>query len=176
MPLTASPRPVYVLSYIAGEFEHRTTTQDITVPGRPGLVRIRDNPVGTLGVFSSKERAKIKGREWLYEQLSHLNDQPSFPLPYGVENDFYHRPRPGTWRRTGWIDDKYTILDKGRYHDRWDNDHADVSLTVTIEERDLDPHDDGQGYRTDEEEEEREFVPGRGRGAAGIMGVQARAA
>ena len=75
---------------------------------------------------------------------------PTPPLQTGWE--FYERPQQGTWRRTGWIDDKYTILDVGRFHDRWENDYVDVSLSVTIQE-DLDPLNDGQGHKTDEADE-----------------------
>ena len=66
----------------------------------------------------------------------------------------------------------YTILDEGRFHE----DYADVSLSVTIQEEDLDPLDDGQGYKTDEADEDGDFGPGKGRVAAGIAGTQARAA
>ena len=59
----------------------------------------------------------------------------------------------GRWRRTGWIDDKYTILDVGRFHDRWENDYVDVSLSVTIQE-DLDPLNDRQGHKADEADED----------------------
>ena len=139
-------------------------------------MRIQDEPIGTLGLFSSKDRAKTKGREWLYQQLSHLNDQILLPLRYRLDGEFYERPQQGTWRRTGWINDKYTILDVGRFHDRWENDYVDVSLSVIIQEEDLDPLDDGQGYKTDEADEDGDFGPGKGRVAAGIAGTQARAA
>ena len=131
-------------------------------------MRISDEPVGRLGVYTSKDRAKNQGKAWLYEQLSLLNDQPFLPLPYSADH-WDDRSPPGTWRRTGWIDDKYSILDEGRWHD-----FEFVSLSVTIEERDLDALDDGQGYETEQEEED--YAPGRGRGADGIIGMQARVA
>ena len=166
----------YVVTYDAAEFEHETTTPFITIPGRRELVKIKDERTGVLGVFSSKDRAKSKGREWLYEQLSRLNDQPHLPLRHRVENEFIYRPHSGTWRRTGWIGDKYTILDKGRWHERWENDYVDVSLSVLIVEKYLDPLDDGQGYQTDEGDEGGDVGPGRGRVEGGISGRQARAA
>lgn len=113
----------------------------------------------------------IKGREWLYEQLSRLTDPFHLPLLYRTEGGFGDRPLPGNWRRTGWQNDTYSILDEGRWHD----DYADVSLLVKVEERVLDRHGDGKGYET-EEEDEGDYVPGRGRGAEGIIGMQARAA
>ena len=50
----------------------------------------------------------------------------------------------------------YTILDEGRFYDRWENDYVDVSLSVTIQEEDLDPLDNGQGYKTDEADEDED--------------------
>ena len=134
-------------------------------------MEIDDEPVGHLGLFSSKARAMIKGREWLYEQLSRLSDRPHLSLLYRTEGEFGNRPLPGNWRRTGWQNDMYSILDEGRWHD----DYADVSLLVKIEERVLDRDDDGKGYET-EKEYESDYVPVRGRGADGIIGMQARAA
>ena len=174
---TASTQRIYRLHYDAFNFGHESTTPYITIPGRQEFVEIQYEPVGDLGLlFSSKDRAKTKGKEWLYEQLSHLNDQPTLPLPYRQDGEFYERPPPGTWRRTGWIGAKYTIVDVGRYHDRWENDYEDVSLSVTIEEEVLDQTDDGQGYKTDDADEDGNFGPGKGRVAAGIIGMQARAA
>ena len=72
-----------------------------------------------------------------FEQLSHLNDRPLLPLHYRVDGEFFDRPLQGTWRRTGWIGDKYTILDVGRFHDRWENDSEDVSLSATIKRQDV---------------------------------------
>lgn len=154
---------------------HNETTDYITLPGRQRLIRIEDEPKGLLGVYTSKTRAKTQGRRWLYLQLSGLADQPYLPLPYSRDNED-DRPLPGTWSRTGWINDKYTILDKGRYHDEYVNDFEDVSLSVTIEERYVDALDEGQGYETEMEQEEEDYVPRTGRGAASIIGVQARAA
>ena len=104
----------------------------------------------------------IKGREWLYEQLSRLDDRPQLPLLYRTEGEFEDRPLPGKWRRTGWQNDTYSILDEGRWH----HDYADVSLLVRIEERVLDRHDDGKGYET-EEEDEGSMCLGEGEGQRG---------
>lgn len=107
-------------------------------------MRISDEPVGHLGTYTSKDRAKTRGKQWLYLQLSCLNDQPYLPIPYSAD-DWDERPPAGTWKRTGWINDKYTILDEGRHQE----DFADVSLSVTIEERDVDALDGEQGYETE---------------------------
>lgn len=61
------------------------------------------------------------------------------------------------------------MVDEGRRHT-----FENVHLSVTIEERDLDALDDEQGYETDTEQEQEDYVPWRVRGAAGIVGMQAR--
>ena len=40
------------------------------------------------------------------------------PLHYRVDGEFFDRPLPGIWRRTGWISYKYTILNVNRFHGR----------------------------------------------------------
>ena len=131
-------------------------------------MQIQDEVVGELGLFKSKTGAMTRGRDWLYEQLSRLNDHPRLPLLHRKEGEFERRPLPGTWRRTGWNDDTYAIIDEGRWH----GDYADVSLSVTIEEQEV---DDGEGYLTDPEvDEDRVFV--RGGEADGVVGIQAPAA
>lgn len=71
-------------------------------------------------------------------------------LCYREDSEFLERPLPRIWRRTGWIGDKYSIHDEGRYQDRWENNYEDVLLSVTIEDLNLCPPDDGQGYKSDE--------------------------
>ena len=89
--------------------------------------------MGNLGLFSAKGPAKPKRTEWLFEELSSLNDELLLALSYGVSGEFLDRPLPGARRRTERVGDKYTILDMVSFHDRYENDYEDFSQSVTLE-------------------------------------------
>lgn len=59
-------------------------------------------------------------------------------------------PNPGTWRRSTWINDSYTVADKGRFTDNFE----EISLTVMIVAIDVGAAQE-EDYQTDEEPDDR---------------------
>ena len=193
---------MFVLSYDATKFEHADgdgEAGDIQVPKTyypfdNQLVKIKEHPMGLLGIYRSKTRAMIIGKKWVYDQLDRVEHYTiQHPIPRDDDDEFDTawgaQPWPGTWRRIGWgysdSDDSYYVIDQGR-----SIDYEPVSLGVRIEKRVLDHVEDGEEYHTDEEEDKDEDddamdsdgsdyedeVPEEGRASAGIVGPQASAA
>lgn len=131
------------------------------LPGNKVPVKIKDAPIGILGVFRSKNQAKIVGKKWLYSQLFRLSDTISLPIPRYRHDEYdmsYQQPLPWTWRRSGdetsgWDNGTYSVTDLGR--DVANSDEL-VTLSVSIEERVVDQVDDEEEYETDAEDDEAE--------------------
>ena len=131
------------------DFEHAETTHLIDLPDYPDPVTIAGYSTGILGSGTcSKVQAMNRGKAWMQSQLQKLSDSVRLPLPYAKDNEFECQPAmPGTWRRTGWIDNSYTIIDKGRKTESGE----EVCLKVSLAEEDFELGEDGEKYETDQE-------------------------
>ena len=132
---TASAQRIHKLGYDATAFEHEASTRACR-KSETSTMRRRSATVGSMRLLASVRMRSASSelfrptpeRDHLEERLPAV-----LPLHYRVDGEFFDRLLPGTWRRTGWIGDKYTILNANRFHGRWENDYEDVSLSVTIE-------------------------------------------
>lgn len=183
--LAESLQVIFMLSYNARKFMYAGDRSTITT-GFYRVAKISDEPTGFLGIYRSRDAAKIWGKSWIYAQLDNIDEDLGARLPLwraGEINRMDERPSPGTWRRmgderSGWENDSvYRVTDLGR---QTGPNHENVTLSVIIEEIILEEYDN-EKYETDSENDgagndvEAE-VPEEGRASAGIVGIQATTA
>lgn len=147
---------VYVLLYNTTVWTHKETTgKNITLDGTPITVAVNEyispatvQPVGVIGVYSSEEKAKKRGKWWLYDQLMDLRVKLHLPLP----DEDGSEATESDWRTSGW---RGTADGSWRY--TLSNHSRDIGLTVlvagrpVVDENNDDDDDDGGGDVDDDE-------------------------